>query len=153
MEFSWKIAGAFAFGLMLGWNVYFVNRYRKGDIGFSDITALIGAVGGAAVLALYKADTDLFGAYGLGLGTGFFIYYISLLIMVRVSPNFDSDWFLDGRRVNPAENQGYGADARPTLAPMALRPSEPERPAASPVTVVFHGANPGVADDGTPKRK
>lgn len=147
MEFDWKIAGAFAFGAMIGWNVYFVNRYRNGEIGFGDITTLIGAVGGAAVLALYDADTDLFGAYGLGLGAGFFLYFISLLIMVRMSPNFDSDWFLDGRRKNPGEDQGYGTNTRPTLAPMAIRPPAAEGQAL-PVTNVFYGSNPGEAQSG-----
>ena len=144
MAFDWELAGAFAFGMMLGWNVYFVNRYRKGDISFGDITTLIGAVGGAAVLALYDRDSALFGAYGLGLGTGFFLYFLSLLIMVRISPNFDSDWFLDGRRVNPGPDQGYDSERRQTLAPMAVRPVVPEAP-VSPVNITFHGSNPGEA--------
>lgn len=38
--------GAFAFGSIIGWYVYYINRYRKGDVGFNDITVLIGAIGG-----------------------------------------------------------------------------------------------------------
>jgi hypothetical protein len=143
ITFNWQIAGAFAFGLVLGWNVYFVNRYRKGDISFGDIMTLVGVVGGAAVLALFPTNTDLFGAYGVGLGVGFFAYFLSLLAMVRNSPNFDSDWFLDGRRRNPADGYGYGNDSRPTLAPMAVQPA-PIASAPS-VNISFHGTNPGDA--------
>ncbi|MGO7359980.1 DUF2304 domain-containing protein [Rhizobium ruizarguesonis] len=143
---DWKIAGALAFGLVLGWNVYFVNRYRRGDIGFGDLATLLGVIGGAAVLSLFPNNTELFGAYGVGLGAGFFAYFAVLLAMVKQSPNFDSDWFLDGRRQNPAEGFGYGTDARPTLAPMAIAPP----PAAPPVTVNFHGSNPGEASMARP---
>ncbi|WP_063623717.1 DUF2304 domain-containing protein [Bradyrhizobium sp. WSM1743] len=142
---DWKIAGALAFGLVLGWNVYFVNRYRRGDISFGDLTTLIGVVGGAAVLALFPNDTNLFGAYGVGLGIGFFAYFLLLLGFVKISPNFDSDWFLDGRRKNPQEGFGYGADTRPTLAPMYPEPPRlPQpKPEASNVNINFHGTNPG----------
>jgi hypothetical protein len=141
IAFSWQIAGALAFGLVLGWNVYFVNRFRKGEISFGDIATLVGVIGGAAVLALFPSSSDLFGAYGVGLGVGFFAYFLSLLAMVKVSPNFDSDWFLDGRRKNPADGYGYGTDARPTLAPMAPKPVT-LAPAPN-VTVTVHGTNPG----------
>jgi len=141
---DWKIAGALAFGLVLGWNVYFVNRYRRGDISFGDLATLLGVIGGAAVLSLFPNNTDLFGAYGVGLGVGFFTYFAVLMAMVRISPNFDSDWFLDGRRRNPADGYGYGTDARPTLAPMAPDPTRlVQPPAAPPVTINFRGTNPG----------
>ena len=143
---DWKIGGALAFGLVLGWNVYFVNRYRRGDIGFGDLATLLGVLGGAAVLSLFPNNTDLFGAYGLGLGVGFFAYFAVLVAMVKVSPNFDSDWFLDGRRKDPAAGYGYGTDVRPTLAPMAIDPARlVQVPGAAPVTVNFHGFNPGEA--------
>ena len=148
MALSWGIAGAFAFGLVVGWNVYFVNRYRRGEIGFGDITSLVGTVGGAAVLALYDRTSDLFGAYGVGLGVGFFLYFLSLVRLVSKSPNFEMDWFLDGRRKNPADGWGYDAERRPTMAPMAPRPTG-EGGQASPVTIQFHGANPAETALGT----
>ena len=117
---DWKIAGAFAFGLVIGWYVYYVNRYRKGDVQIGDITTLIGAIGGAAILALFDAKTDLFGAYGVGLAIGFFVYFLVLVILVGVSDNFNADWFLDGRRKNPVDPYGYPTDGqggRP-MAPM-----------------------------------
>jgi len=143
---KWQLAGAFSFGTVLGWNLYFINRYRNGDISFGDIATLIGAVGGAAVLALFEKDSILFGAYGVGLGVGFFTYFLCLLALVKMSPNFDSDWFLDGRRKNPADGYGYGEGARTTLAPMALSPVSTAQPVAAPsVNLTFHGANPGEA--------
>jgi hypothetical protein len=117
---DWKIVGAMAFGLVIGWYVYYVNRYRKGDVQIGDITTLIGAIGGAAILALFDKGTDFFGAYAVGLAIGFFLYFLVLIILVGVSDNFDADWFLDGRRKNPEPPFGYPTDGtgRPPMAPM-----------------------------------
>jgi hypothetical protein len=125
--------GAFAFGMILGWFLYFINRYRTGDIQLSDITTVVGAIGGAAVLKLFPEETDLFGAYGIGLASGFFSYFLILLALVSKSPNFTADWFLDGRRRDPDEGWGYppGTPQRPQIA-MAQPPTG------------FHGNNPGV---------
>jgi hypothetical protein len=112
-----KAVGALAFGLIIGWYVYYVNRYRKGDVQFSDITSLIGVIGGGAVLSLFNTP-DLFGWYGVGLAIGFFGYFLVLAGLVKKSTNFDADWFLDGRRRNPAGDFGYGQDAANTIRPM-----------------------------------
>jgi hypothetical protein len=93
-----QLLGAGGFGALIGWYVYYINRYRKADVQFSDLVTLIGILGGGAILALFPAQTDLFGAYGIGLFAGFFSYYLLLNILVRISQNFDVDWFLDGRR-------------------------------------------------------
>ena len=78
--------GAFAFGTVLGWFLYFTNRYRKGETQLSDVATLIGVIGGGAVTALFgDAKTTLFGAYGVGLAVGFFAYFVVLVIMVRNS--------------------------------------------------------------------
>ena len=100
-----QIVGAMGFGAIIGWYVYFINRYRKGAVEFSDLTTVIGILGGGAVLALFPASTDLFGAYGIGLFLGFFGYFLFLMLWVRISPNFNVDWFLDGRRRLPSKNQ------------------------------------------------
>jgi hypothetical protein len=121
-----KHVGALAFGMIIGWYVYYVNRYRKGDVQFSDITTLIGAIGGGALLKLFDpADPkavalspELFGWYGFGLAAGFFGYFLVLVALVSKSNNFFSDWFLDGRRKNPANDFGYGTDAAGTVRPM-----------------------------------
>ena len=97
---NWGETGALAFGLVIGWFLYLVNRYRRGDVQLGDITTVVGAIGGAAVTSLFPNSGDLFGAYGVGLAAGFFGYFIILVAMVSISRNFDVDFFLDGRRRN-----------------------------------------------------
>jgi|WetSurMetagenome_2_1015567.scaffolds.fasta_scaffold246099_1 hypothetical protein len=97
-----QLVGAACFGAIIGWYVYFINRYRKADIQWSDLATLIGIIGGAAITRLFGESTDLFGAYGIGLAVGFFAYFLTLIILVHVSKeNFGYDWFLDGRRKTP----------------------------------------------------
>lgn len=104
MTVSISLLGAGAFGLIIGWYVYYINRYRKGDVQFSDLTTLVGIIGGAGITQLFgAASSDVFGAYGIGLAVGFFSYFACLLILVNISDNFDSDWFLDGRRKKPVD--------------------------------------------------
>jgi len=108
--------GAFAFGLVLGWFLYFLNRYRK-EVSLADLTTVIGAVGGGAVMALFPAKTDLFGAYGVGLAVGFFGYLLVLVGLVVKSANFGVDYLVDGRRTLPDGTVGYGPDPdRPMAA-------------------------------------
>ena len=102
--------GAFAFGLVIGWYVYYINRYRK-EVKIEDLTTVIGAVGGGAVLALFPAKSDLFACYGTGLATGFFLYFFILLAFALVSPNFGIDFFLDGRRKLPDGTTGWPPDS------------------------------------------
>ena len=96
-----QLFGAGCFGAVIGWYVYYINRYRKSDVQISDLVTLIGVIGGTAVLNLFPQGSDLFGAFGIGLAIGFFVYFVVLAILVRVSSNFDADWFLDGRRKLP----------------------------------------------------
>ena len=97
--------GAGAFGAVVGWYVYYINRWRKDDVQLSDIVTLVGAIGGAAVLALFPAKSDLFGAYGIGLASGFFVYFFILVILVNKAPGFSSAWFLDGRAPKLTETE------------------------------------------------
>jgi hypothetical protein len=96
--------GAFGFGLVIGWFTYFVNRHRKDEITLADVATIIGALGGAAVLALFPAKSALFGAYGVGLAVGFFAYFGLLVLMVWRSEGWTLEWFLDGRK--PAHRAG-----------------------------------------------
>ena len=96
-----QIWGAGAFGLLIGWYIYYINRHRKGDVQLGDLVTLIGVLGGGAILAIFPAKTDLFGAYGIGLATGFFLYFLVLIVLVAISRNFNFDWFLDGRSKGP----------------------------------------------------
>jgi hypothetical protein len=98
-----QLIGAGCFGAILGWYLYYVNRYRSGTVDFGDVTTIATTIGGAAVLALFPSGTDMFGAYGIGLAIGFFGYYLALNTMVARSQNFDADFFLDGRRKRPTE--------------------------------------------------
>jgi hypothetical protein len=104
-----QIAGAIGFGALIGWYVYYVNRHRTDKVQFGDLITLIGALGGAAILAIFPAKTDLFGAYGIGLAAGFFGYYLVMVACVAMSDNFKADWFLDGRRIKPQDNETDGS--------------------------------------------
>lgn len=91
------------------------DRYRTGDVKVTDLVTIIGAIGGAAVLKLFPAGTDLFGWYGLGLAAGFFLYFVVLLIMVaRSNGDFTVTWFLDGRHKEPGKGWTTGGVAETT---------------------------------------
>jgi len=109
-----QMLGAGGFGAIIGWLVYFINRYRQGDVQFSALTTVIGIPGGGAVLALFPAQTDLLGAYGIGLFVGFFSYFVFLMVWVRISPNFTVDWFLDGRSRRPRKSEMSKKEAAET---------------------------------------
>ncbi|WP_178122615.1 hypothetical protein [Pseudomonas izuensis] len=131
--------GAIAFGMVLGWFVYFTNRYRKGDAQFSDLTGLIGVIGGGAITALFgDAKTELFGAYGVGLAVGFFTYFLVLILMVRQSQGaFTVAWFLDGRRKKLAADEEIPGETRPTTAAMSMQlGANAQHPAALAAPIV-----------------
>jgi hypothetical protein len=115
--------GAFAFGVVLGWFLYYTNRYRKADVSLADLATLVGVIGGGAITSLFgESKGELFGAYGLGLATGFFAYFLTLIALVLASGGvFTLNWFLDGRRRNPKEDETILAETRPNVAPMDMR--------------------------------
>ncbi len=88
-----QLIGAGMFGVVIGWFLYFVNRYRK-DVALADLATVLAAIGGGAVLSLFPAKTDLFAAYAIGLAVGFFGYFAVLLVLVRRSATVTVDWFL-----------------------------------------------------------
>jgi hypothetical protein len=113
--------GAFAFGALVGWNAYFINRYRK-DVLIGDLAAIIGAVGGGAVLTLFPAQGVTFGYYGLGLALGFFGYLAVVVVLIAISPNATVDWLLFGggrimKKDGDDEGAGDTAEAEPRPAP------------------------------------
>ena len=113
-----QLLGALAFGIIIGWRVYFTDRYRTAAVDFSDIATVIGIIGGGAILALFQAGTDLFGAYGIGLAIGFFAYHIRLARLVRRSPNFDEDFFIDGQSKKVSDQEFIPDYVRPTVTSM-----------------------------------
>jgi hypothetical protein len=66
-----QLGGAFCFGGIIGWYVFLIGRNLKEGMQLSHLTAIIGIIGGGAVLSLFPLASDLFGAYGIGLGFGF----------------------------------------------------------------------------------
>jgi hypothetical protein len=114
-----QLWGAGCFGAVIGWFLYFINRYRTGEANFGDLTTIIAVVGGGGVLALFPQRTDLFGAYGVGLAAGFFGYFVILAGLVSLSRNFDVDFFLDGRRRAPGDGYLIPPGARVTTAAMS----------------------------------
>ncbi len=72
--------GALVFGLIVGWMAYRILRLRAGASWLSDLIAILGVIGGAAVLALLRSDV-LFGWYAIGLVLGFFAYLAVGLIL------------------------------------------------------------------------
>jgi hypothetical protein len=114
-----QLLGAGGFGFVMGWQLYFVNRYRSG-VSLADLGGIAAVIGGSAVLAMFPAETDLLGAYGIGLLAGFLTYFLILVVLVARSDNFTRDWFLDGRRKAPLPGENKdGVD--PTTHPMGSR--------------------------------
>lgn len=117
-----QLLGSGGIGVIIGWHVYYINRYRKADVQLSDLVTLLGILGGGSITALFPARTDLFGAYGIGLFIGFFAYFFVLILLVSISDNFDADWFLDGRRKDPVAPISIPGTTRPTVSPMGGTP-------------------------------
>jgi uncharacterized membrane protein YeaQ/YmgE (transglycosylase-associated protein family) len=87
---SFVTAGAICFGLMMGWITHRTLRRREGSVALSDIATVLGAVGGAAVTALFK-DAEIFGAYSVGLAAGYFGYFLVALILGKNAPEWMGD--------------------------------------------------------------
>lgn len=103
-----QTVGIFLFGFVIGWLVYYTNRYRTGDVKFSDLGTLIGVIGGGAVTTLFGDAADnasFFGLYGIGLAAGFFTYFIFMIILVLVVEGFTLAAFIDGRRPKLKEDE------------------------------------------------
>lgn len=78
--------GAACFGLVIGWIVYRTLRRREGPAALSDISAVIGAIGGAGVTTVF-ANEAIFGLYCIGLAVGFFSYFVTGLLLARRTPS------------------------------------------------------------------
>ena len=108
-----QLLGAGGFGALIGWYIYYINRYRKDAVQLGDLVTLIGAIGGGAVLTLFPEQTDLFGAYGVGLFAGFFGYFLLLVVLVlRSSGEFAGD-LVPGRSAQAGGRPGRGRGLRP----------------------------------------
>ncbi len=100
-----SLVGALLFGVVIGWVTYRTLRHNK-EVGLGDIATVIGAVGGAAITALFPASTGTFGAYCVGLALGFFGY------AWFASRPGAPDW-LGGEPVKRAAGAGGGTGFKP----------------------------------------
>ncbi len=76
--------GALAFGGVIGYVAYRTIRRTKTS-GLSDIAAVAGAVGGGTITLLFPTGSQAFGAYGIGLAAGFFIYLLISVIVAALT--------------------------------------------------------------------
>jgi hypothetical protein len=67
-------AGAACFGLTIGYITYRTLVRTTEKTAISDLAAVIGAVGGAAITTLFRAGTELFAWYSIGLLLGVVAY-------------------------------------------------------------------------------
>ncbi len=79
-----EVVGALCFGFVVGWVTYRTLRRQGETVALSNIATVIGAVGGAAVTALFTKE--LFAWYSIGLAMGFFLYLILGHTLFKDSP-------------------------------------------------------------------
>ena len=84
------VFGTLCFGLVIGWVTYRTLRRQREAVAISNIASVIAAIGGGAVVTLFKTP-ELLGWYSVGLAVGFFGYlFFGLVIFPK------SDWLGDG---------------------------------------------------------
>lgn len=66
--------GTVCFGLMIGFITYRTLVRTTAQASISDLAAVVAAVGGGAVTAIVRPQTNLFGWYAIGLLVGFVLY-------------------------------------------------------------------------------
>lgn len=86
MDVTW--IGAWCFGAVMGWITYRTLRRKEGAAVLSDLSAVIAALGGATILALFKTP-ELFGMYCIGVFVGFFVYFA---ISLKLKDDAVSKW-------------------------------------------------------------
>jgi bacteriorhodopsin len=73
--------GSLCFGLFVGYITYRTLARTADKTSISDLTAVIGAVGGGAVTTIIRPQTDNFGWYAIGLLAGFIAYAVLYAII------------------------------------------------------------------------
>ena len=78
--------GSICFGVVIGWITYYTMRKNTQPRELADITVIISALAGPAILAVFPAPEDgkstMFGWYGIGLAIGFFLYLVFFILLV-----------------------------------------------------------------------
>lgn len=80
-----EMFGALCFGVVVGWVTYRTLRRSGETVALSNIATVVGAVGGAAVTALFNTK-ELFGWYSIGLAIGFFGYLVLAVTVFKNVP-------------------------------------------------------------------
>ncbi|WP_433294843.1 hypothetical protein ACQP2F_34185 [Actinoplanes sp. CA-030573] len=71
--------GSVCFGLVVGFITYRTLVHSNDKASISDLAAVLAAIGGGAVTALFPEGTDAFGWYAIGLAVGVATYLIVAL--------------------------------------------------------------------------
>lgn len=80
--------GIVCFGLLIGFITYRTLARTTDNASISDLATVIGAVGGGAVTAIVRPQTNLFGWYAIGLLVGFIVYGILYWLLNRGTGEF-----------------------------------------------------------------
>lgn len=120
MNASWAW-GSLCLGMVLGWVTYYTMRKNTEPRALSDITVIISALLGPAILAVFPAPTadttqTMFGFYGIGLAVGFFLYYAIFMLLIWKAPRrlLITMGLVQRRTRKPADASGAGTPTPPT---------------------------------------
>jgi hypothetical protein len=111
--------GSICFGVVIGWITYYTMRKNTKPRTLSDITVIISALAGPAVLAVFPAPEEgkqtMFGYYGIGLMSGFFAYLIVLILLLWKAPLrlLRSMGLAPPRQKKQKDGEGGGAESPP----------------------------------------
>jgi hypothetical protein len=83
--------GSACFGLVIGWITYYTMRKNTKPRTLADVTVIISALVGPAIIAVFPAPVEgtnqtMFGFYGIGLAFGFFLYYVIFVLLLWKAP-------------------------------------------------------------------
>lgn len=67
--------GPACFGLLIGWITYRTLRRKEGPVALSDLSVVLGTLGGGVVTGLFGGEVQ-FAFYSIGLAFGFFGYLV-----------------------------------------------------------------------------
>jgi hypothetical protein len=82
-------AGAVCFGAVIGYITYRTIKHQD-TTSISDIAAVVGAVGGAAVLGIFDRG-DSFGYYAIGLAGGFVLFLVISILLGQARTDIMGD--------------------------------------------------------------
>jgi peptidoglycan/LPS O-acetylase OafA/YrhL len=73
--------GSVCFGLVVGFITYRTLVHSNDKASISDLAAVLAAIGGGAVTALFPEGSEAFGYYSIGLAVGVAVYLVVALRM------------------------------------------------------------------------